>query len=597
MRPASLLIPVFALSLWAAETRQTTLRRPSPQPYEAPDLKTLLTASDDLSGPIERYEADAGNLRRFYVVPGSSIREHVFHQFYQAWLRALDKLDFDRLGPEARIDYVLFRNTLQHEQRALDAEHRRWEEVQELLPFAGTVRDLLEKHQQLVPMDAAAAASTLVAIGRQVDDLSRKLGEQSRPAGVKRTVANRAASNVSHLRQALQQWFDFYNAYDPVFTWWAAAPFRNLDKNLETYGTRVKEKLADVRSGDRDTIIGDPIGREALMDELAFEMVPYTPEQLLAIANQEFAWCEAEMKKASRELGYGDDWRKALEHVKNLYVPPGEQTKLILEQALEAIDYVEQNNLVTVPPLARDTWRMIMMTPERQRINPFFTGGETISVSYPTDGMSHEQKLMSMRGNNIHFSRATVFHELIPGHHLQGFMNARYRPYRHVFRTPFWGEGWSLHWEMLFWDMGFQKTPENKIGMLFWRSHRAARIVFSLSFHLEKMTAQEAVNYLVERVGHERENAAAEVRRSFEGRDGPLYQSAYLLGALQIRALHKELVGSGKMTNKAFHDAILQGGSRPIETVRASLTGRLIPKDFKPSWQFYGDVQPVKETK
>ena len=30
--------------------------------------------------------------------------------------------------------------------------------------------------------------------------------------------------------------------------------------------------------------------------------------------------------------------------------------------------------------------------------------------------------MMSMRGNNIHFSRATVHHELIPGHHLQGYM-------------------------------------------------------------------------------------------------------------------------------------------------------------------------------
>ena len=40
------------------------------------------------------------------------------------------------------------------------------------------------------------------------------------------------------------------------------------------------------------------------------------PEELVDLANKEFAWCEAEMKKASRELGYGDDWKKALEFVK-----------------------------------------------------------------------------------------------------------------------------------------------------------------------------------------------------------------------------------------------------------------------------------------
>ena len=33
---------------------------------------------------------------------------------------------------------------------------------------------------------------------------------------------------------------------------------------------------------------------------------------------------------------------------------------------------------------------MGMMSPERQRVNPFFTGGETISVSYPTNTMSQD---------------------------------------------------------------------------------------------------------------------------------------------------------------------------------------------------------------
>ena len=186
------------------------------------------------------------------------------------------------------------------------------------------------------------------------------------------------------------------------------------------------------------------------------------------------------------------------------------------------------------------------MSPERQFVNPFFTGGETISVSYPSNIMSEEQKLMSMRGNNIHFSRATVFHELIPGHELQGFMAARYRTHRRLFTTPLLGEGWSLYWELLLWDMNFAKSPENRIGMLFWRMHRCARIIFSLSFHLEKMTPKECIDFLVDRVGHERENAIGEVRRSFNGGYGPLYQAAYLLGGIQLHVLHHELVDSGE---------------------------------------------------
>ncbi len=229
---------------------------------------------------------------------------------------------------------------------------------------------------------------------------------------------------------------------------------------------------------------------------------------------------------------------------------------------------------------------MEMMSPERQLVNPFFLGGESIIVSYPTDSMTYEQKLMSMRGNNIPFSRATVFHELIPGHELQGYMADRYHSYRNLFGTPFLVEGWSLYWEMLMWDMHFQKTPEDRIGAMFWRMHRCARIIFSLSFHLGKMTPAECVDFLVGRVGFERANAVGEVRRSFLGTYSPLYQAAYLLGGMQLYSLHKELVDAGKMTNRQFHDAVLKEGRIPVEMIRASLTKEKLSRDFVSNWRF-----------
>jgi uncharacterized protein (DUF885 family) len=113
------------------------------------------------------------------------------------------------------------------------------------------------------------------------------------------------------------------------------------------------------------------------------------------------------------------------------------------------------------------------------------------------------------------------------------------------------------------------------MGMLFWRSHRAARIQFSLAFHLGTMTPQQAIELLVNEVGHERENAAAEVRRSFTGDYGPLYQAAYLLGGLQFMALRRELVDSGRMSDRDFHDAILKGGTMPVDLVRLRLLGEM----------------------
>ena len=358
---------------------------------------------------------------------------------------------------------------------------------------------------------------------------------------------------------------------------------------MTSYSAFLKEKLIGIAPDDKTTIIGDPVGREALMNELADDMIPYTPEELIAIAQTEYDWCMREMLKASREMGFGDNWHAAVEKVKQMHVPPGEQPELIRRLVVEGSDFVKTNQLVTVPPLADETWRMIMMTPQRQLVNPFFTGGDEISVSYPTDTMTFEQREMSMRGNNIPFARATAFHEMIPGHFLQFYMSARYRPYRRAFSTPFWHEGNSLWWEMLFWNKGFDRTPEERVGALVWRMHRSARIIFTMNFHLGRWTPQQCVQSLIDNVGFEPDNATAEVRRSFDGSVGPLYQSAYLLGALQFRALHTELVDSKKMTDREFHDAILHENSMPIEMLRADLEDQKLTRDFKTSWKFYGD--------
>jgi uncharacterized protein (DUF885 family) len=65
------------------------------------------------------------------------------------------------------------------------------------------------------------------------------------------------------------------------------------------------------------------------------------------------------------------------------------------------------------------------------------------------------------------------------------------------------------------------------------------------------------------------------------------YQIAYLIGGLQFYALHHELVDSGRMTNRAFHDAILTENRMPVEMVRAPLTNQKLTRDFKTSWRFY----------
>ena len=67
----------------------------------------------------------------------------------------------------------------------------------------------------------------------------------------------------------------------------------------------------------------------------------------------------------------------------------------------------------------------------------------------------------------------------------------------------------------------------------------------------------------------------------------PLYQLAYLTGGRQLYTLKKELVDSGKMTYKQYHDAIMSLNEMPVEMIRAILTNQPLKEDFKTSWYFY----------
>lgn len=698
----------------------------APRPY-AIDLSAVKPNATRIASIGNQYHADRGNLARAYPIRESATHQNRIRGFDESWLESLVQLDASKLTPTERNEWDDLKKAIERDLMDVERVARTQARVAPYVPFGSEIIALAEARHRIDKMDGSKAAATVSSIAEQIRRAHQSLREQlAAPATDSAAAATDAANaaareanstaakppnsatlrdtarTVARLRLVLKEWFDFYNGYDPGFSWWMREPYARTERALDEYlaflnaqgatkdsppsAAAATPTLTDVpdlnaalesrearmpallekyqadrrvqavdrrgratapaappgaadrrdsaeqfnaawntaldqldfdglsrddridylllrnqlkyetsrgqapqppRSTDPSALVGRPVGRAALLRELEHEMIAYTPDELVEIAESEYRWCAAELKKAAREMGLGDDWRAAVDRVKAMHAEPGKQPELIRELAWEAIQYLERHDLVTVPPIARETWRMQMMSPQRQLVNPFFTGGEVISVSYPTDTMSHEEKLQSMRGNNIPFARATVHHELIPGHHLQGYMSARHRPYRNPFATPFWGEGWALYWEMVLYDRGFPATPEDRIGFLVWRSHRCARIVFSLGFHLGTLTPEQCVDLLVDRVGFERNNAAAEVRRSIGGAYSPLYQAAYMLGGLQIRSLRRELVDTGKMNERAFHDAVLKQNSIPIELLRAALTYQPLTRDFKPSWKFY----------
>lgn len=575
--------------------QETPLVPPAGWADDPPALGSLVAfakGESDLRVVVTRYLQDVQALERRYPVRSSPVRLARLRATEEGWRQRLEELDFAALDFEGQVDYVALRNRIDYDLGQLKLEEGRGAEIAPLLPFAERIRLLQEQRLDRVRVDPAAAGKALAAIAKETAERTKALKEEATKAGglVKRegitpVIAMRAAEQVAHLREVLADWNRFYDGYDPLYTWWAHKPFTDADAALKAYGEALKEHLAGAKPGEKAPIVGDPALAAGLQTELALAMIPYTPEELLALGERELAWTEEQLKIVSRRMGHGDDWKAALEDVKNQAPPPGEAPWAIFEIARYSEDFIARQHSITLAPLAREVWRLAMQTPEDQLVNPFFSGGEVTHLSYPSDAMAMDDRLMSQRGNTPSFNFPTVQHELIPGHHLQGFVTSRFNGHRAWLNdTPFWYEGWSLYWELRLWDQDFARSDADRIGMLFWRRHRAARIVFSLKFHLGHWTPQQAVDFLVERVGHERANAEAEVRRT--ARDSPLYQCAYLLGALQLRSLYQELVESGKMSAVDFHDAVMLGGPMPIELVRARLLHQTLTKDYRSQWRF-----------
>jgi len=563
------------------------------------DKFNLYEQTSEVAGAVIQYQQDSRAVRYFYspMIPNKGFggtfnglnspeQRKRLVEVDKSYLKKLAEMNFDGMSVYGKVDYILLKRNIDDHLLTLEQEEQQYRQIEKHIPFAAKIYQLEQARRRGTKMDGQAVAGNLNEVVKAVQVAAESVKKLE---SLDMTLAIMGESAVAGLATRLKSTYEFYNGYDPLFSWWVPKPYKLLDSTLTAYAKLIKSKgkLNTTQKDDISGIKGVPIGREELIRQLGTEMISYSPDELIELANKEFAWCDKELLKASAEMGFGKEWKKAQEKVKNSYVAAGAQPELIMKLYNDAKDFITKNNLLDYPEIADETWGMQMMTPERQLVNPFFLGGRDIIISYPTNTMAHEDKLMSMRGNNPYFSRSTVHHELVPGHHLQYYMSSRYKPYRNEFRTPFWTEGWALYWELLLYDKGFAKTPEERIGMLFWRMHRCARIIFSLNYHLGKWTPQECIDFLVDRVGHERANAEGEVRRSFEGGYSPLYQVAYLIGGLQIFSLKKELVDSGKMTFKQFHEAVMKENNMPIEMVRATLTNQALKPDFKTKWKFY----------
>lgn len=180
----------------------------------------------------------------------------------------------------------------------------------------------------------------------------------------------------------------------------------------------------------------------------------------------------------------------------------------------------------------------------------------------------------------------TVYHEGIPGHHLQigqaVYNRAELNSWRRLLAgTSGHAEGWALYAERLMQQLGYLDDPADRLGMLDGQRMRAARVVLDIGVHLGKprldgtgtWDADYALDFMRRNVNMSDEFVQFEVNR-YLGWPGqaPSYKVGQRIWE-QVRDAYQEQQGD-TYDIKQFHKRALDLGGVGLDTLRTALVNR-----------------------
>ncbi|MFB2583886.1 DUF885 domain-containing protein [Herbiconiux liukaitaii] len=179
----------------------------------------------------------------------------------------------------------------------------------------------------------------------------------------------------------------------------------------------------------------------------------------------------------------------------------------------------------------------------------------------------------------------TVYHEGVPGHHLQIGQAVYNRATLNTWRRQLAGtsghaEGWALYAERLMEELGYLDDPADRLGMLDGQRMRAARVVLDIGVHLQKprldgagvWDAEYALDFMRQNVNMDDAFIRFEVNRYL---GWPGQAPSYKVGQRIWEELRDETRAREKeaFSSKEFHRRALDLGGVGLDTLRTALLG------------------------
>jgi uncharacterized protein (DUF885 family) len=283
----------------------------------------------------------------------------------------------------------------------------------------------------------------------------------------------------------------------------------------------------------------------------------------------------AELTRCSRDLRGTDDWKAVLDELNEDHPRTPEEMRVGYEDWTErARQFLRDERLVSFPDgeecavePSPHFQRPVLAVASYMMPPPFSPSMKGhFFVPFPPEGASDEEVQKRLASNSYPGIPTTAVHEAYPGHHWHLVMaKANPSKLRHLFKTPYFNEGWALYAERMMREQGFFSDLRHEMNQYEATIFRAARIVVDTSLHMGEMSWDHAVAYMTSRTGLTEPTARAEVTRYCAW---PTQASSYLTGCLEIVRIREAFFAKRGSSDtdalRAFHDGITSSGGLPI---------------------------------
>jgi uncharacterized protein (DUF885 family) len=330
---------------------------------------------------------------------------------------------------------------------------------------------------------------------------------------------------------------------------------------------RIKDFFESVYLPNTRTTLGVseiPNGLDYYQNRIDFytTSTEYTAESIHQIGLSEVSRIRTQMEQVIENLefkGSFEDFLTFLRTDKQFYATTPKELLMIARDMAKRVDAQLPRFFKTLPR------KPYGVAPVPDAIAPKYTGGRYVG----TDAQSTEPgyywvNTYNLPSRTLYTLPALTVHEAVPGHHLQGSLNAELGESIPQFRRDLYlsayGEGWGLYSEFLAEEMGMYTTLYEQFGKLTYEMWRACRLVVDTGIHAKGWTRDQVVHFMSVNTALSLHEINTETDRYISW---PGQALSYKIGELKIRELRQkaeESLGT-KFNIRDFHEVILAQGT------------------------------------